>query len=260
MNDIDVVVITGAGRGIGKSIALCMGKQGIPVLCISKSQNAASTAQEIIEHGGLAESLVLDIQNYEHTEQTVSNWMSNKGYQRIGIILAAATLGPKGPIQKATLTDWDNCFQVNVLGNLAVIRALIPTLLKYKFGRIVTFAGGGAAYAYPLFPAYSATKTSMVRITENLHEELKDKGNFGIVCLAPGAVETDLLKQVRSEGGDIKTLTNIHEPTQFVLDFILNPTCSISGSYVHVRDHWKEYLVMNKPLADPSLWKLRRIE
>lgn len=260
MNDIDIVLITGAGRGIGKSIALCLGTQGIPVLCISKSQNAASTAHQIIERGGSAESLILDIQNYEHTEQAISNWMKDKEYQRIGIILAAATLGPKGPFQQASLLDWANCYHVNVLGNLAVIRALIPTMLTHQFGRIVTFAGGGAAYPYPLFPAYSASKTSMVRITENLHEELKEKGNFGVVCLAPGAVETDLLKQVRSEGGEIKTLTDIQEPTQFVLEFILATSCSISGSFIHVRDHWKDYLVMNKPLTNPSLWKLRRIE
>ena len=133
-------------------------------------------------------------------------------------------------------------------------------MLENQFGRIVTFAGGGSAYQFPAFPAYSASKTAIVRITENIHEDLKDKGDFSIVCLAPGAVETDMLKEVRLSGAQIKTTVDILEPVDFVKEFIISTSCSLSGRFVHVRDDWKEYLKTDKSLQNDSLWKLRRIE
>lgn len=122
------------------------------------------------------------------------------------------------------------------------------------------FSGGGAAYSFPIFPAYSASKTAMVRITENINEDLKGKGDFAIVCLAPGAVETEMLKEVRLAGAEVKTVVEISEPLTFVQEFINAKSCSFSGSLVHVRDNWKDYLNSNKSLGEDTHWKLRRIE
>lgn len=150
--------------------------------------------------------------------------------------------------------------RVNLNGNFAVLKGLLPKMIENKFGRIVAFAGGGAAYQYPLFKAYSASKTAIVRTVENLHEEFKGYGDFSIVALAPGAVETDTLRSVRKAGAEVKTVVDISEPVTFVREFLESERCNISGSFVHVRDNWRYYLNSNNQLSQDSLWKLRRIE
>ena len=256
---IDAVLISGAGRGIGRAIALNLAKTGIFILCISKSKSCTETANEIISTGGKAEALELDIRDYEKTEKAVSDWSKKVDYKNIGLVLAAGILGPKGPLTESSLKEWDDCHRVNVLGTLAIIKSLMPLMLKNKFGRIITFAGGGAAYPNPTFPAYSETKTAMVRITENINEDLKDKGDFSIVCLGPGAIETDMLKEVKRLGGVVKTTANISEPVEFVKEFLTSTTCGFSGSFVHVRNNWKDYLNSKNKIED-SFWKLRRTE
>ncbi|MBI3591362.1 MAG: SDR family oxidoreductase [Candidatus Melainabacteria bacterium] len=260
MNGVDVVIITGAGRGIGRAVALELGKLGKAILSISQSPNSQATSSEIKRLGGTAESLVINLEDYKYTEKTLLKWSEKNIYKKYGVVLAAGILGPNGPFSSCSLEEWDKCHKVNILGNLAVLKGLMPKMIQNKFGRIVTLAGGGSAYANPTFPAYSATKTAMVRITENIHEDLKDKGNFSIVCLAPGAVETDMLKKFRASGGEVRTVVDISEPVTFIREFIESSDVTLSGSFIHVRDSWKNYLNTGKQIEDKAKWKLRRIE
>lgn len=259
-NNIDIVVITGAGRGIGRGIALDFGKRGVNVLCISKTKNSTLVSRAINKNGGSAESLALDLSDYEKTYTTLSKWVKKRSYKRYALILAAAVLGPRGPITKSSLEKWDDCHRVNVLGNLAVIKSILPVMIKNKFGRIITFAGGGSAYPFPTFPAYSATKTAIVRIAENLYEDLKQRGDFIVVCLAPGAVATDMLEEVREAGAEVRSTVDITKPIKFVREVVNARKCAFSGAFVHVNNDWKEYLNSNKKLKSDSYWRLRRIE
>jgi 3-oxoacyl-[acyl-carrier protein] reductase len=256
----DLVIVTGAGRGIGRSIALEFGRAGIQVLCVSRSENAAGTATAIRGGGGSADSIAVDLGDFDEAGARVGAWLGDKTYERVGMVLAAATLGPSGGLKSAALAGWDFAWRVNVLGNLAVVQAALPTMLKHKFGRLAFFAGGGSAYAYPLFPAYAATKTALVRAVENLHEDLKDMGDFAVTILAPGAVETDILAAVREQGGYVRTTVGMEEPVSFVRQFVLAESCAFSGCFVHVRDEWAPLLNSSKQIATKDLWKLRRIE
>jgi NAD(P)-dependent dehydrogenase (short-subunit alcohol dehydrogenase family) len=256
----EAAVVTGAGRGIGRSIAVALAAKGVHVVCLSQSALAEDAAKTIREAGGSAEALTLDLADFTNTEAAVSKWLAGSSHKRIVTILAAATLGPTGPLAETPLTEWAATLNTNVLGNLAVARAVLPRQIANSYGRILFFAGGGAAYAYPMFPAYAASKTALVRIAENLAEDLKDKGNFAVAILAPGAVETDTLVAVRASGGYVKTTVSIEEPTNFAVEFALSESCSFSGCFVHVRDVWPEYLNTSEPLKGKDLWKLRRVE
>ena len=256
---MDAVVVTGAGSGIGRNIAVEMGRANLHVLCISKSERALRTAKEIMEDGGSADGLELNLSKYLTVESVIKEWISGKSFQRLGVVLAGGVLGPSGALEQSSLAEWEESWRVNVLGNLAVLKGLLPTMIQNKFGRIVTFAGGGAAYSYPLFPAYAASKVAMVRITENLHEDLKSKGDFACVCLAPGANETEMLNKVRAAGGEVRTVVAISEPVNFVNSFLSSRTVSFSGCYVHVRDNWAEYIDTKSTLGKDK-WKLRRTE
>ena len=253
---LDCVVITGAGQGIGRAIASDLGSRKTRVLCLSKSGKCEETAAEIRNAGGIAESMVADLVEVEKVKERISMWIAGKNFKQMGLVLAAGILGPQ---DYQNLAGWEECYRVNVLGNLAVYSSLLPKMLENKFGRIVCFAGGGAAYAYPLFPAYAASKAAMVRTVENLQESLNDRGDFAVVCLAPGANETNTLQRVRAAGAKIQTTVDISEPVNFAREFLFCGRCGFKGSFVHVRDNWRDYLDSNKKTGDPK-WKLRRIE
>lgn len=256
---LDAVFITGAGRGIGAAIARHLGGAGVPVVCLSRS-NAAAIAEEICSAGGRAESLCVDLSDLSETRDAVSRWLATTRDRRFGVVLAAGVTGAPGGLSNASLSDWAHTMQVNLLGNFAALQALLPRMLEARFGRIVTLSGGGAAYAYPLFSAYAASKAAVVRATENLHEELSAKGDFGVVCLAPGAIETDMLKTIRAAGGEVRTIGKMDEPVHFVERFLGARQCAFSGRFVHARDSWAEYLDEPGNQLSANCWLLRRIE
>jgi NAD(P)-dependent dehydrogenase (short-subunit alcohol dehydrogenase family) len=254
----DLVVVTGAGRGIGRAIALDQGRSA-QVLCLSRSEHARETAEAIRAAGGHAEAVVVDLEDALATEIAVDRWLQGKVFRRIGVVLAAGVLGPRGPLEATAMQAWESTFRVNVFGNLAVAKVVIARQRALGAGRLLFFGGGGAAYAYPEFPAYAASKAALVRVVENLHEDLKRAGDFATVVLAPGAIETDMLAAVRASGAEVRTTVGIEEPVAFARAFLEAERCGFSGRFVHVRDRWAEYLGTEAVLAD-SLWKLRRVE
>jgi NAD(P)-dependent dehydrogenase (short-subunit alcohol dehydrogenase family) len=255
----DLVVVTGAGRGIGRAIAEDAARHSF-VLCISKSVAALETAQGISNSGGAAEGIILDLSDFLTAEAVVGEWVRNSRFRRIAAVFAAAILGPQGPLLSSNLSDWNRTFNVNVFGNLAVARAILPVQVETGFSRLLFFGGGGAAYAYPVFPAYAASKAALVRIVENLHQDFDGVGDFATAIVAPGAVETDTLATVRASGAEVRTTVGIEEPVAFAREFILSKSCSFSGCFVHVRDDWRQYLGTNLELPKKDLWKLRRVE
>ena len=117
---VDSVVITGAGSGIGRAIALHLGGKGIDVLCISRTENCKFTAEQIVEAGRIADSISMDLADYENVTTTISRWKEHRRISCCGLILAAAILGPT-----ESTTDrvylWDKVFRTNIFGNLAVL-------------------------------------------------------------------------------------------------------------------------------------------
>jgi 3-oxoacyl-[acyl-carrier protein] reductase len=256
----DAVVVTGAGRGIGRAVALGMAASGTPLLCISRTSTAEATSQAIRDGGGTADALALDLADAAATAEAVSAWIAGRAGRRLAVVLAGAELGPRGPLAEADLGAWAHTLSVNVLGSLAVVQALLPRMLEGGFGRMVFFGGGGAAYAYPVFPAYASSKAAVVRAVENLHEDLAGRGDFATVCLAPGAVETDMLRQVREAGAEVRTTAPVENAVDFVRAFVNSPNAGrLSGRFVHARDGWHDVLESDSDLPADH-WKLRRVE
>ncbi len=258
MSRPDAVIITGAGRGLGKAVAERCAGLGWPVLCMARTASAEATRETLHAAGANAQSLVVDLADPVQTRDRVRAWIEAQSFRRLSIVCAAGTLGQRGGIENSDLTDWGRTFATNVLGNFAVIQGLLPRMLEAGYGRIVTIAGGGAAYAYPLFSGYALSKTAVVRATENLQAELRDRGDFLTVCLAPGAMETEMLAQVRAAGAEVKTTVALREPVDFITEFISSEKCGFSGRFVHVRDEWRAG-IEGVPV-DGDRWLLRRNE
>lgn len=219
-------IISGASRGIGRAIA----------------HDLKGLGHEFI----LLSSYVVDFEKPQAVYDKVCMFIESADPDNINIILCAAQIGT---YHNLDVTEIERLFKINVLGNLAIINACLGLCVPM---RIVWFAGGGAAFPYPDFFGYSLSKVAVVRAVENLSSMLPEGSS--IIALAPGAVETDMLKTVLDAGCEVRTRTDISEPVDFVRKFITDEfdSLALNGKFLHVRDD----VTRNKR----DIYKLRRIE
>jgi 3-oxoacyl-[acyl-carrier protein] reductase len=253
---LDLLIVTGASRGIGASIVKQCSSICKKMLVIASSDKVNSINLdddcELIK-------LQLDLTNYNDVLEKVQAEVSKLGsISKLGIILCGAQIGEHGGLFSAELNDWENIYKCNVLGNLAVVKGCSDVIKSGAETKIAFFSGGGAAFGYPDFFGYALTKTAVVRSVENLALELSNAGyNASVIALAPGAVKTDMLDKVLAHGGSVLTRTDISEPTNFVFNFLTDklPTKELNGKFLHVRDD-----LSSKDLSNKDIFKLRRIQ
>lgn len=256
MGALDLLLVSGASRGIGNKIALDLAPLAKTVLAIGSSQSIKN--EKFPEN---TVTLQLDLENFQNVGNAVMDTIDLSSTLKIGVVLCASQIGAHGGIFNSNLEVWDRLFKINVLGNLALLKVIINHMPSNAVLRVAFFAGGGAAYGYPEFSGYALSKVATVRAAENIGLEFEQKGiNASIIAVAPGAVDTDMLATVMSYGGVVKTKTDISEPVSFVRRFLLDqmPSRELNGRFIHVRDDVNQILDANKDKSD--LFKLRRIQ
>ena len=248
-----IVVITGAGQGIGSYIAENLDKE-FDLLLISKSKNCSNISNRINRSFGFKKSTALkfDLQDNKKLEKNFKK-MNLNYYKEIYFILCAAIVdGKKNSFNN--YNDWIETFKTNFFSNVSLINLSLSEIKKGKLKKIMVFSGGGAASSFKEFPIYSATKTALVRTIENYAIKFKKK-NLNIFAIAPGAVETKMLKKVKKLA-KVKSSSSLKEVFGFV-DFCLkNKTDFLSGKLVHIRDK----ILKLKSNKNKNYLKLRRVE
>jgi 3-oxoacyl-[acyl-carrier protein] reductase len=258
---LDLIIISGASKGIGNNIANDLSNYCNNLIGISSSNKIKEI--KLSNNNCNYYPIQIDLTDYNVVQSALEQSLSFyklANIKRIGIILCGAMLGQHGGLLNnlCDLETWDKQFKCNVLGNLAIIKAYQKLIETGSKLRIVFFAGGGAAYGYPDFSGYALSKVAVVRAVENISLEFKSLNyDASIIALAPGAVETDIFKEVVAHGGFIKTKTDISEPTNFVRKFLLDEFNSkkLNGRFLHVRDD-----IENLDIENDDMLKLRRIQ
>jgi len=221
-----VSIISGASRGIGKAI-----KDSLPLDHFVIEINSRNC--NLIDYG--------NVENY------VDKFYAQlRDADQINVILCASQIGSAF---NTSVKECNDLFKINVLGNFTIIKGIYDYPATK---RIVWFAGGGAAFPMPEFFGYSLSKVAVVRAVENLSTMLGKEDS--IIALAPGAVDTDMLKTVKDAGVAIRTHTDMSEPVNFVRKFITDEIDSkkYNGFFLHVRDDLSTF--------DGVKFKLRRTE
>lgn len=256
MDNLDLLIVSGASRGIGNKISLDLAADAQKVLAIGSS--------EAIKHISFPHNTValqLDLENYLQVGELIADAVDLNSPLRIGVVLCAAQIGSHGGLYDSDLVGWERLFKINVLGNLALLKAVLSRMPSNAILRVAFFAGGGAAYGYPEFSGYALSKVATVRAAENIGLEFKQREiNASIIAVAPGAVDTEMLATVVSHGGVVKTKTDISEPVDFVRRFLLDlmPSQELNGRFVHVRDDVD--MILNSGNDNSDLFKLRRVQ
>ena len=188
-------IITGAGRGIGRAIALAFAQEGADVLAASRTlSEVAETAEEVRALGRHALPLKVDVSNRDEVERMVAQALEEFGKLDI-LVNSAGIYGAIGPLVDNDPEKWVQTVRINLFGSFFCARAVLPVMIRQRRGKIINLSGGGATSPLPNFSAYASSKAAIVRLTETLAEEIKGF-NIQVNAIAPGGVNTRLTDEI----------------------------------------------------------------
>ena len=194
-----VAIITGAGRGIGRAIALAFALEGADVLVASRTlSEVTATAEGVRALGRNALALKVDVSNRDEVDWMVAQSLEEFGKVDI-LVNNAGTYGSIGPLVDNDPEKWVQTVGINLFGAFYCTRAVLPFMIRERSGKIINLSGGGAASPLPNFSAYAASKAAIVRLTETLALEV-EPFNIQVNAIAPGAVNTGLVNDVLAAG------------------------------------------------------------
>jgi NAD(P)-dependent dehydrogenase (short-subunit alcohol dehydrogenase family) len=263
------VLITGAGRGIGKRLAIGFAAQGARVGLLARSQAELDLAKLEIEHaGGAALRIRADVRDFEQICAAADRMRGVFGGVQI-LIASAAVQGPIGPLFEVKPRAWAETVETNLMGVMHACRAVLPQMIEHRHGKIIVISGGGAASPRPMFSAYAASKAAVVRFVETVAEEVRDY-NVQLNCMAPGGTYTHMTDEILHSGGragtreieqaeDVRLTggTNPEKQIQLALFLASERSNHISGKLIHVTDDWKR---LERENMNPEAYTLRRFK
>ena len=189
------IVITGAGRGIGREIAVRCAKEGGNIAAIARTETELKETIEIIKpHNSNSFYLTADISNKDSVTKTFSE--ISKSFARIDCLINNAGIqSPIGPFAQIDIEKWNYNIEVNLMGTVYCTMEAVKRMIVNRSGKIINFSGGGSTGIRQNFSAYAVAKTAIVKFTETIAAELIDHNIF-VNAVAPGAVNTKMLDEV----------------------------------------------------------------
>uniref|UniRef100_Q01TZ9 Short-chain dehydrogenase/reductase SDR n=1 Tax=Solibacter usitatus (strain Ellin6076) TaxID=234267 RepID=Q01TZ9_SOLUE len=190
---MSTALVTGGGRGIGQGIALRLAKEGMRVVVTARS--ADQLAETVRLSGGKIAALPADISQTREVSMMVS--VAEREVGPIDLLVNNAGIGgPLTPLADSDPDEWWETLEVNLLGPYLCCRTVLPGMIARKSGRIINMASGAGTFPIPDMSAYVASKTALIRLSEQLAMEVKPHG-ISVFPIRPGVVRTAMVEEAR---------------------------------------------------------------
>jgi len=247
------VLVTGAGRGIGKRLALGFARLGARIGLVSRSKAEIDLAHiEIEQAAGNALRIRADVTDPEQLTLAVDRIRVVFGSPVDILICAAGVTGPLAPFVQASPKAWTDALHINLFGVVHSCRAVLPSMIERRSGKIIVLTCASDQPPNLNFSAHSTSKTAVVRFVESLAAEVLDH-NVQVNCFDPGPVYTNTTdeiiraelrlehhvvaaaKETRRTGGVSPEVQLDH------VTFLASEQSNhITGKLIHVTDDWKK--------------------
>ena len=208
-------MITGAGKGIGRAVALALAAEGVQVGLLARTDaDLQAVAAEISKAGGTAATAVADV-----ADRTAVNLAVAKIQQALGpvdILINNAGIGSFAKFLDMAPEQWEHIIQVNLLGTYYVTRAVLPGMVARQTGDIINIASTAGQRASAGSSAYSASKFAVLGLTEALMQEVR-KHNIRVSALTPSTVATPLALANNLTDGDPEKVMQPEDLAEFIV-------------------------------------------
>lgn len=193
-----VALVTGAGRGIGREIALTLAANGATVIVNynGSRERAKEVVKEIEAAGGSAEAMQCNVADFQASEEMVKEILGK--YKKVDILVNNAGITRDGLIMRMSEADYDAVLDTNLKGTFNMIRHLSRSFLKQRSGKIINLSSVSGVMGNAGQANYSASKAGVIGLTKSVARELASRG-ICVNAIAPGFIDTEMTQAMTEE-------------------------------------------------------------
>jgi len=224
-------LITGAGKGIGKAVAIALAQEGVNLVLTARTKaDLDQTAAEAAKFGVKTLVVTADIADINSVNEAVASAINE--FKTIDILINNAGIGKFGKFLDLTPDEFENIIKINLFGIYYATRAVLPGMIEQKSGDIVNISSTAGLKGAPLTSAYSASKFAVLGLTESLMQEVR-KHNIRVTALTPSTVATDMAKDLNlTDGNPDKVMQPEDVADLIVLQLKLNKRVVVKESSI----------------------------
>jgi 3-oxoacyl-[acyl-carrier protein] reductase len=208
-------LITGAGKGIGKAIAIALAKEGVNVILVSRTQTDVDQLAIETSHLGVKSlALSADVSDINSINKAVEKALAE--FKNIDILINNAGIASFGKFLELEPEAWEKIIQVNLMGTYYTTRAVIPNMIERQTGDIINISSTAGLNGNALTSAYSASKFAVLGLTDSLMQEMR-KHNIRVTALTPSTVATDMAKDLNLTDGNPEKVMQSEDIAELII-------------------------------------------
>jgi len=193
-------IITGAGKGIGRAIAIALAEEGVNIGLVARTEaDLQKVAAELVQYGVKTAIATADVTDINAVNAAIATLKSALG--AVDILINNAGIAAFGSFMELEPAKWEEIVKVNLFGPYYVTRAVLPEMIERKTGDIINVSSTAGKNGAAVTSAYSASKFGLIGMSESLMQEAR-KHNIRVSTLVPSTVSTDMAKDLKLTDGN----------------------------------------------------------
>lgn len=224
-----VAFITGAGRGIGKAVAIALAKEGINIGLFGRTEESLKeVSMELEQYGVQSSYAIMDVSSLEDVEKAIENVTTTLG--KVDILINNAGIAKFESLVDMDPGTWKEIIDVNLMGPYYVTKTVLPQLIEKNAGDIINISSTSGLNGAATSSAYSASKFGLIGMTESLAQEVR-RNNIRVTALTPSTVVTDLAVETNLISGNQDKYMQPEDIAEIIVSQLkLNPRIYIKNA------------------------------